>query len=93
MLSAEKLKYLRLLHNVTQQELGNMIGTSKNYISELENRKKTYSQQVHDKIVNAIYKISEQKKLKEEDVTEIVKDVGEEVKKRVTKKNNSKEEG
>lgn len=82
MLSPSKLKYLRLLHNLTQTEVGKEIGASKNYISEVENGKNNYTQEQHDKIVNAIYTVSERKKKQSENVTEILEDVGKTVKKK-----------
>ncbi|WP_163289371.1 helix-turn-helix domain-containing protein [Clostridium sporogenes] len=79
MLSAEKLKFLRLLHNITQKEIGAEMGISKNYISMIENRKETYSQEWHDRYVNAVYKIAEQKK--NEKNIEKVEEIKEEIKK------------
>ena len=81
MLNSEELKVLRLVHNVTQQELGDAIGTSKNYISCLETGKKRYTEEQYNKIVNAIYQIAEDKKLKSEKVGNILLDVNAEVKK------------
>ena len=87
MLSPEKLKYLRLLHNLTQTDVAKEINATKNYLSMLENNKEPYSQEMHDKIVNAIYKVSEgKKKRKEENIQEIIEDVGAEVKKKMDKK-------
>lgn len=83
MLSPEKLKYLRLLHNLNQTDVARRIGATKNYISEVENGKAVYSQEMHDKIVNAIYKASQEKKLG--NVEEIIEDVGKTVKKMVHK--------
>lgn len=74
MLSADKLKHLRLLHGISQIELGKEMGITKNYISMVENRKQNYTQEWHDKYVNAIYKVAEAKKkevLKATEVKEI----------------------
>jgi len=57
MLSPQKLKYLRLLHDLTQSEVGKEMGVTKNYISELENGKAQYSEDQQNKFVNAIYKV------------------------------------
>lgn len=75
MLSPSKLKYLRLLHNLTQTDIAKELHVTKNYISQIENGKLTYSQEQHNKIVNAIYKVSEQKKKQKENVGEILTDV------------------
>lgn len=64
MLSPDKLKFLRLIHDVTQKEIGDEMGTSKNYISMMENGKHGYSKAQHDKYVNAVYKVSSIKKNK-----------------------------
>lgn len=65
MLSAEKLKFLRLLHNINQTELGKeMDGISKNYINMVETRKVSYSEEWEQKYIKEIYKIAEHKKNK-----------------------------
>ncbi|EPY6472013.1 helix-turn-helix transcriptional regulator [Clostridium sporogenes] len=84
MLSAEKLKFLRLLHNISQKDLGAEMGISKNYISMIENRKEGYSQDWHDRYVKAVYKIAEMKK--NEKNIEKVEEIKEEIKKTKTKK-------
>lgn len=84
MLSAEKLKYLRLLHNLTQKDVADALGCKRNYISMLENRKQNMSQEWHDKYVATIYKVAEEKK-KQQNVEEIAEVVAEEVKNKSTK--------
>ncbi|MBV4427607.1 helix-turn-helix domain-containing protein [Clostridium tyrobutyricum] len=64
MLSPDKLKFLRLIHDVTQKEIGDEMGTSKNYISMMENGKRSYSKEQHNRYVNAVYKVSSIKKNK-----------------------------
>lgn len=89
MLSAEKIKYLRLLHGVTQQEVGDFLGVSKNYISMIETGKRSYSSEMHDKIINAIYSIDQQKQKQKDNPTEILADVSSiEKSKNKNKKNN-----
>ena len=68
MLSPDKLKFLRLIHDVTQKEIGDEMGTSKNYISMMENGKRSYSKEQHNKYVNAVYKVSAKNKSKEKEV-------------------------
>lgn len=77
MLSPEKMKFLRQLHNLSQKDVGDYMGVSKNYISMIENRKHPYSKEQHDKYINAIYAVSEQKKKQKEDTTEILDSVKE----------------
>ena len=88
MLSAEKLKHLRLLHGITQQELGNEMGISKNLISMVEHRKQKYTEEWHNKYVNALYVVAGEKKkeiLKSDDVKEIEKSAEETIKNKKSK--------
>lgn len=84
MLSPEKLKFLRQLHNITQIELGKEMKISKNYISMIENRKTNYTEEWEQKYIQAIYKIAEQKK--NENNIDYMEDIKEEVKKVKNKK-------
>lgn len=85
MLSAEKLKYLRLLHGITQVELGKELGISRNYISMVEHRKENFTEEWCNNYVNAIYRIATRKQ-NEKNINEI-----QELKEDVEKiKNNSK---
>lgn len=61
MLSKEKLKFLRQLHNISQKKLGEEINCSKCYISMVENGKEKYSNDFCNRYVNAVYKIAEEK--------------------------------
>lgn len=58
----ERLKYLRCLYQLNQTQIGKSIGTSRNYISQVENRKLQISDAQYNKLINAIYKIGEAKK-------------------------------
>lgn len=75
MLSPEKIKFLRVLHGLTQTEVAKKIPCTKNYLSEVEGGKAQYSEQQSLKIINAIYVAHAEKKDKI-DVKEILKDVG-----------------
>lgn len=75
MLSPGKLKFLRVLHNLTQTEVAKKLGVTKNYISEVENGKAQYSEIQQNKIVTAIY-VAHGEKNKEESVKEILEDLG-----------------
>lgn len=79
MLSAEKLKFLRLLHNLTQQDVAEKMGCKRTYISMIENRKENYSEEWHNRYVDAIYQVAEEKKQQEKAI-EICKDVEENLK-------------
>lgn len=62
MLNAAQIKHLRLLHKITQNQIASEIKTTKVFISNIENGKAPYSQEMHDKIINAIYKIVQEHK-------------------------------
>ncbi len=89
MLSAEKIKFLRLLHHITQAEIGVELGVTKNYISMLENRKQGYSEEFSTKWVNAIYSLA-QKKEKAGEVAELETEVKKIVEPKATKKTTKK---
>lgn len=75
-LSVETLRHFRLLHNLSQRELGNEMGVSRNYISMVESRERKLSDELQDRYVAAVYSASAKKqKSKEENVEEILKDV------------------
>ena len=77
MLSPGKMKFLRQLHNLSQKDVGDYMGVSKNYISMVENGKHYYSKEQHDRYINAIYAVSQEKKKQKEDTTEILDDIKE----------------
>lgn len=58
MLDGQKMKHLRLLQNLTQSNIANLLGVSKNYISMLENRKQNFSEDFYIRWLDAIYKLS-----------------------------------
>lgn len=57
MLDGQKMKHLRLLQNLTQSNVGAVLGCTKNYISILENRKQFCSEEFYQRWLNAIYKL------------------------------------
>lgn len=58
----ERLRYLRVLYQLNQTQIGKSIGTSRNYISQIENGKLQISKEQYNKLINAIYRIGEAKK-------------------------------
>lgn len=58
----ERLRYLRVLYQLNQTQIGKSIGTSRNYISQIENGKLQISEEQYNKLINAIYRIGEAKK-------------------------------
>ncbi|WP_096634858.1 helix-turn-helix transcriptional regulator [Clostridium cochlearium] len=78
MLSQEKMKFLRVLHNISQKELAKEIGCTRNHISMVENRNNVCTEEFYNKYIKAIYKISN---AKEQTIEEKVKEVQTELKK------------
>ncbi|MDK0617130.1 helix-turn-helix transcriptional regulator [Clostridium perfringens] len=72
MRKSERLRYLRLIYNLTQQDIANEMKTTRNYISQLENEKLTMSNDKFSEIVDCIYKIGEQKR--KEDIKQIIEE-------------------
>lgn len=75
----ERIKYTRLLYGIGQKEIGQALGTSKQYISMIENNKTEATDDKLIEIINMVYKLGEAKKqgrLKEiiEDLTKINKE-------------------
>ena len=90
MLSPEQLNFLRLAHKVSQTEVAKEMGVSKNYISMIENRKVSLSEEQYRKLVDAIYTAHRKKNSKQE-VEETIEAVKEEItKKKTTKKTTKK---
>ncbi|EJT6153716.1 helix-turn-helix transcriptional regulator [Clostridium perfringens] len=61
MRKSERLRYLRLIYNLTQNDIAKELGTTRNYISQLENEKLTFSDDKFKEIVDCIYRIGEEK--------------------------------
>lgn len=72
MRKSERLRYLRLIYNLSQVEIGKEMGTTRNYISQLENEKLVMSEDKFKEIVDTIYKIGEQKR--KEDIKQIIEE-------------------
>lgn len=62
MQNRERLQYMRVLYNLTQQNVATYIGSSKQYITMLESGQRPMSQSQFEKILNAIYFLGEEKK-------------------------------
>lgn len=62
MSKGERLRYLRILYGLNQTQIGKSIGTSRNYISQVENEILPISKEQYNKLINAIYRIGEAKK-------------------------------
>lgn len=72
MRKSERLRYLRLIYNLTQQDIAKELGVTRNYLSQLENEKLIMSEDKFSEIVDCIYKIGEQKR--KEDIKQIIEE-------------------
>lgn len=59
----ERLRYTRILYGLTQTEVATELGCKRNYISMVENGN-DMSEEKYAEIMNAIYKVGEEKKRK-----------------------------
>jgi len=57
MLSADKLKFLRIHRKLKQRQIADYVGVSLRYVKMVENGKRTLSQEKYDKWIEGIYKI------------------------------------
>lgn len=69
---SERLRYLRLIYNLTQSDIAKELGVTRNYLSQIENEKLVMSKEKFNEIVDIIYKIGEQKR--KEDIKQIIKE-------------------
>ena len=60
MLSPEKLKLIRLLKKMTQQQVATKMGVSKNYITMMENRARPVTDEMYVKWLNALNGVEEE---------------------------------
>lgn len=72
MRKSERLRYLRLIYNLSQTEVAKELGVTRNYLSQVENEKLAMSEDKFNEIVDIIYKIGETKR--KEDLKQILKD-------------------
>lgn len=67
---SERLKYLRIIYNLSQKDIAQELGITRNYLSQLENEKLVMSEEKFNEIVDCIYRIGEEKR--KEDIKQII---------------------
>lgn len=72
MRKSERLRYLRLIYNLSQTHIAKELGVTRNYLSQIENEKLVMSEEKFNEIVDIIYKIGEQKR--KEDIKQIIQE-------------------
>lgn len=70
MRKSERLKYLRIIYNLSQKDIAQELGITRNYLSQLENEKLVMSDEKFNEIVDCIYRIGEEKR--KEDIKQII---------------------
>lgn len=58
MLTLEHLKRLRRSEDITQQQIADILGCTKNYISQLENNKFPLAEEFYERWIKAIHLLS-----------------------------------
>lgn len=62
MISGEKIKRIRLSRGLTQQQIADYCKCDKKYISFIESFKKRPSQELYEKIIEAVYTLDDRSK-------------------------------
>ena len=57
MLTSQQLKMLRIRKMLTQQELANVLGISREFIAMVENGSREFSEERYQEYINAIYRV------------------------------------
>lgn len=58
----DRLRYMRVLYGLSQKNVADYLGCTKQYITQLETNKLTATEEKLEQILNAIYFLGEQKK-------------------------------
>lgn len=82
----ERIKMTRAIYDITQKDISDFLGVSKQYITQIETGKLTATEEKLEQILNTVYKVGELKKQGR------LKEVLEELKKADKKTKSAKEE-
>ena len=69
---SERLKYLRIIYGLSQNDISKELNCTRNYLSQLENEKLNFGEEKYKEIINAIYKIGEIKR--KEDIKKVLEE-------------------
>lgn len=58
----ERIRYTRNIYNITQQNVADVLGVSKQYITQIETDKLTATDKRLEDVLNAVYEAGEAKK-------------------------------
>lgn len=58
----ERIRYTRNIYNITQQNVADVLGVSKQYVTQIETDKLTATDKRLEEVLNAVYKAGEAKK-------------------------------
>ena len=69
----ERIRRTRTDYNLSLEQVGKELGVTKNYLSQIENNKVVASEDKLIEILNAVYKVGERERKKQEELTIIDK--------------------
>lgn len=69
----ERIRRTRTDYNLSLEQVGKELGVTKNYLSQIENNKVVASEDKLIDILNAVYKVGERERKKQEELTTIDK--------------------
>lgn len=69
----ERIRRTRTDYNLSLEQVGKELGVTKNYLSQIENNKVVATEDKLIDILNAIYRVGEREKKKQEELTTIDK--------------------
>ena len=69
----ERIRYIRTNYGLSLEQVAKELGVTRNYLSMVENNKTMVSEEKLLEILNAIYKLGEQERKKQEELTIIDK--------------------
>lgn len=58
----ERIRYTRNIYDITQQNVADVLGVSKQYVTQIETNKLTATDKRLEEVLNAVYKVGELKK-------------------------------
>lgn len=58
----ERIRYTRNIYNITQQNVADVLGVSKQYVTQIETDKLTATDKRLEEVLNAVYQAGEAKK-------------------------------
>lgn len=67
----ERIRYTRTNYGLSLEQVGKELGVTRNYLSQIENNKVVATEDKLLEILNAVYKVGERERKKQEELTTI----------------------